>query len=609
MCGIGGAFAFGSDAQPPDRRIVMRLNDLQRHRGPDGAGIWSSEDDRLFLGHRRLAIIDTSSSGAQPMSDISGRWTISFNGEIYNYRLLRVELERLGRTFRTDSDTEVLINSIAQWGVGALNKLRGMFAFALWDAEQRELWLARDPYGIKPLYLSESQETIWFASQARPLALTAPVDRRREAAALVGFYLWGHVPEPYSWWAGVRMFPPGHVQRIRTGAAVSKPVAFARVEDAYANQAAAPLIVGELRTLLLESVRRHLVADVPVGIFLSGGIDSNVIAALAAELGSRLRTITVTFDEYVGTANDESPLAESAAKALGGEHVTVRIGRDEFEDVLEDFLSAMDQPTIDGLNTYLISRAAKMQGLKVVLSGLGGDELFGGYPSFRQIPLLLRWGRPISLCKPLGNVLAALIRATPLPGIPPKTASLLTHSGCVASAYLMRRCLHLENELEALLDESWLREGLARLSTIAAMNNTVAGLRAAGVPVHGQVAALESCWYLRNQLLRDTDWSSMAHGLEVRVPYVDATLIERLGPLIASNAPPNKRNLAACAPSLSPKIVNRAKTGFTTPLRTWTDSATGRSTRGLRGWATEVHRTFRTLAQPQTPSALPMAAA
>src|ERR1700683_220315 len=232
MCGIGGAFAFGSDAQPPDRRIVMRLNDLQRHRGPDGAGIWSSEDDRLFLGHRRLAIIDTSSSGAQPMSDVSGRWTISFNGEIYNYRLLRVELERLGRTFRTDSDTEVLINSIAQWGVGALNKLRGMFAFALWDAEQRELWLARDPYGIKPLYLSESQETIWFASQARPLALTAPVDMRREAAALVGFYLWGHVPEPYSWWAGVRMFPPGHVQRIRTGAAVSKPVAFARVEDA-----------------------------------------------------------------------------------------------------------------------------------------------------------------------------------------------------------------------------------------------------------------------------------------------------------------------------------------------------------------------------------------
>ena len=386
MCGVAGAFAFGPRAEPINRDIILRLNDLQRRRGPDGAGSWSSDDNRVVLGHRRLAIIDTGSSGAQPMSDATGRWVISFNGEIYNYRALRQELEHLGRVFRSNSDTEVLINAVAQWGEAALRKLRGMYAFALWDSLERELWLARDPYGIKPLYVAGNEGTIWFASQARPLALCAPVDTRRDAAALTGFYLWGHVPEPFSWWAGIRMFPAGHVQRIRAGQALTKPAAFARVQDSYLSRAAEPLAPGELRTLMLDSVRHHLVSDVPVGVFLSAGIDSNVIAALAAELGTELRTVTLAFEEYAGTPDDEAPLAEAAAKLLRSDHVTVRIGRREFEALLDDFLGCMDQPTIDGLNTYLISRAAAQQGLKVALSGLGGDELFGGYPSFRQIP-------------------------------------------------------------------------------------------------------------------------------------------------------------------------------------------------------------------------------
>ena len=386
MCGVAGAFAFGPGAEPINRDIILRLNDLQRRRGPDGAGLWSSDDNRVVLGHRRLAIIDTGSSGAQPMSDATGRWVISFNGEIYNYRALRQELERLGRVFHTNSDTEVLINAVAQWGEAALRKLRGMYAFALWDSLERELWLARDPYGIKPLYVAANEGTIWFASQARPLALCAPVDTRRDAAALTGFYLWGHVPEPFSWWAGVRMFPAGHVQRIRAGQALTNPVAFARVQDSYLSRAAKPLAPGELRALMLNSVRHHMVSDVPVGVFLSAGIDSNVIAALAAELGTELRTVTLAFEEYAGTPDDEAPLAEAAAKLLRSDHVTVRIGRREFEALLDDFLGCMDQPTIDGLNTYLISRAAAQQGLKVALSGLGGDELFGGYPSFRQIP-------------------------------------------------------------------------------------------------------------------------------------------------------------------------------------------------------------------------------
>ncbi len=608
MCGIAGAFAFGRSADPVVSALVSRLNDLQRRRGPDGVGLWTSSDARVVLGHRRLAIIDTGASGAQPMADATGRWVISFNGEIYNYRALRSELERLGCSFRTNSDTEVLINAVAQWGETGLGKLRGMYAFALWDALQQELWLARDPYGIKPLYVAESRGTLWFASQARPLASCAPIDTNREAAALTGFYLWGHVPEPFSWWAGIRMFPAGHVQRIRAGQVPAAPKAFACVQEAYLSRPAQPLAPGELRQLLLESVRDHMVSDVPVGVFLSAGIDSNVLAALAAELGTQLRTVTLAFDEYANTANDEAPLAEAAAKILQSDHVTVRIGRAEFEDLIDDFLECMDQPTIDGLNTYLVSRAAAKQGLKVALSGLGGDELFGGYPSFRQIPQLLTWGRRLSALRPLGPAFRALYRALPLPGVSRKTAELLSHSKDIASAYLLRRALHAEGELDALLDESWLNEGLERLSSVRTLTETVSTLRAVGATSHAQIAALESCWYMRNQLLRDTDWSSMAHGLEVRVPFVDMALLERVAPAIASPVPPSKQDLAACAEQLPSSMLARPKTGFSTPVREWIGDGKDSSARGLRGWASSVHRHFRMIARPSAPMALPLAA-
>jgi asparagine synthase (glutamine-hydrolysing) len=611
MCGIAGAFSFATQAVPIDQAIVARLNDLQRRRGPDGSGLWASPDKRVVLGHRRLAIIDTGASGAQPMWDPRGRWVITFNGEIYNYRALRAELEALGCVFRTASDTEVLINVVAQWGERGLRKLRGMYAFALWDAIEQELWLVRDPYGIKPLYVGERDGTLWFASSARALATAAPVGTARDAAALTGFYLWGTIPEPFSWWNGIRMLPAGHVQRIRADRAPEEPRAFARIQDAYVSRAPQPLGPSELRGLLLDCVRDHMVADVPVGIFLSAGIDSNVIAALAAELGSELRTVTLAFDEYAGTPQDEAPIAEAAAKILESNHVTVRISRAEFEQLVDDFLASMDQPTIDGLNTYLVSRAAAGQGLKVALSGLGGDELFGGYPSFSQIPKLLKWRQRVPLPKTLGRAVHAIVRTLAMPNTPPKAAGLLSHSGDIAHAYLLRRALRLEDNLDVLLDESWLKEGLERLSTVKTIAEAVAPLARAKASVHAQVAALESCWYMRNQLLRDSDWSSMAHSLEVRVPYVDMRLIERLGPAIASDTPPTKQALAACARKLPPEMVERPKTGFFTPVRDWVDNPSGghrRPSRGMRGWETSVHRLFRASLQPKPACSLPLAA-
>ena len=594
MCGIAGAFAFDHDRNAIDPAVVQRLNDLQRRRGPDGAGLWASDDNRVVLAHRRLAIIDTGEGGVQPMADVTGRWRITFNGEIYNYAALKAELEGLGHVFRTQSDTEVLIHAIAQWGEGALLKLRGMFAFALWDSRERELWLARDPYGIKPLYVAEAAGTLWFASQASALANCAPVSTKRDAAALTGYYLWGVVPEPFTWWEGIKMLPAGHLLRIKLGRPMLPAVPYARIEESYVRHAPAPLAAGALRSLLLDSVQHHFVADVPVGVFLSAGVDFSVIAALAAELGMRLQTVTLAFDEYAGTEHDEAPLAEATAKLLNSDHATVRIGREEFEQILDDFFACMDQPTIDGLNTYLVSRAAAGQGLKVALSGLGGDELFGGYSTFRHIPAILKWGRRIPVPRPLGRMIEAVVRKVGIPGVTPKAAGVLSHSRSMAEAYLLRRGLRLQGELDAMLDESWLTEGLERLAPVEKIRRTLAPLQAASP--HSQISALESCWYMRNQLLRDTDWSSMAHGLEVRVPFVDAMLLEQLAPAIASAAPPSKRDLAACARTLPPEMLSRPKTGFTTPVQAWIGGSVGLSARGSRQWASDVDRRFRAAA-------------
>jgi asparagine synthase (glutamine-hydrolysing) len=279
---------------------------------------------------------------------------------------------------------------------------------------------------------------------------------------------------------------------------------------------------------------------------------------------------------------------------LHSDHATVRIDREEFESVLDDFFDSMDQPSIDGLNSYLISRAVARQGLKVALSGLGGDELFGGYPSFQQIPMLLNWGRLIPSRTVVSRGLHRVLGAVPPALVPPKVAGLLAHSGDIAGAFILRRAFHLEDELSALLDESWLKQGLQRLATHHAIAQSLDDLSRKGVTAHAQISALESAWYMRNQLLRDADWASMAHSVEVRVPFVDVVVLERLAPLIASSAPPSKKELAACTgPSLHMDVA-QPKKGFTTPVRDWVSKGEGSSPVGLRGWAIEVHRRFRT---------------
>ncbi|MEM8598308.1 MAG: asparagine synthase (glutamine-hydrolyzing) [Bacteroidota bacterium] len=593
MCGIAAAFAYG-DSQV-DRAWLGLACDAMALRGPDGSGTWTAPDGRAGLGHRRLSIIDLSEAGAQPMPSHTGTQVISFNGEIYNYRQLRADLERRGHCFTSHSDTEVLLHLWAEHGESMVHDLRGMFAFALWDAERGGLFLARDPYGIKPLYWADDGTTFRAASQVKALLAAGAVDTAPDPAGHVGFFLWGHVPEPHTLYRGVQALPAGHTlwvdsegqRRERSFATIPDLLSEAERREIHLNGEARD----RLRQALLDTVRHHLIADVDVGVFLSSGRDSTALAALASEVGGQLRTVTLGFAEYRGTSNDEVPLAEQVAAHYGAQHDTVWIGRSDFKQESGRFLSAMDQPSTDGLNSYFVSRAAAEAGLKVAVSGLGGDELFGGYPSFTEIPKLVSLTRRVPLAAQLGPHLRAVSAPMLRRFTSPKYAGLLEYGTDYAGAYLLRRGMFMPWELPDILDPDLVREGWRTLETRARLQETARPIRTKRL----KVSALESVWYMRNQLLRDTDWASMAHSLEVRVPLVDIHLLRSVAPLLAARSDLGKHSLAeAPALPLPDAVLNRPKTGFTTPVRQWmlAEGLVSPRDRGLRGWAREVYARY-----------------
>jgi asparagine synthase (glutamine-hydrolysing) len=592
MCGINAILGYAEGAPPVDRAELLRVRDSMAARGPDDSGDWLCPSGRVGLGHRRLAVIDPSPAGHQPMALGPGRPVVTFNGEIYNFRELRAELVAQGRQLRTQSDTEVLLHLYDRDGAGMVAHLRGMYAFAIWDPARRGMLLARDPFGIKQLYYADDGRTLRLASTVKALRLGGGIDSAPSAAGHVGFFLWGHVPDPFTLYDGIRGLPAGSTLWV-DGCGVGAPETFFDIgqvlrEGADAGRGAAI----DLHGLMVDTVRHHFVSDVPVGVFLSAGIDSAAIAAFASELdGPPLRTLTLGFDEYAGSERDEAPLAETVAARFGTIHQTRRIRRDDFAASAEAMFAAMDQPTIDGTNVYFVAREAHAIGLKVALSGLGGDELFGGYPSFRQVPRMVGLFGPAAAMPWLGRGLrmvgAPLLRRF----TSPKYAGLLEYGGDYGSAYLLRRGLFMPWELPKLLDPELVREGWGALETRARLDRTVQGL----TTPRQKVAALELSWYMRNQLLRDADWAGMAHSLEIRVPFVDPMLLRGLAPALASSTPPGKGDLARAPRSPLPDaILNRPKTGFEVPVREWLLASrpemVGES--GFRGWAREVYRRY-----------------
>ena len=586
MCGLTAIFAYRDGAAPVERPELERISQAMLPRGPDGDGLWISPAGDLGLAHRRLAILDPSPAGQQPMSllDDHGdvRLSITYNGEIYNFRALRSELSGQGHHFETNSDTEVLLHLYDRHGAAMVEHLRGMYAFAIWDRDRRGIFLARDPFGIKPLYYADDGKTLRVASQVKALRAGGAIAHTVNPAGHVGFYLFGYVPEPQTFCKEIKALPagcrlwvdgngPGPVERHFT------------LEGGWESGANTVPLADALR----DSVHHHLVSDVPVGVFLSAGLDSATLAGLASEIqGTNLQTITLSFDEFKDSPLDEAPLAEKMAAAMGSRHRTVRVAGEAFRRDYKAVIQAMDQPSIDGVNTYFVAKAAADAGLKVALSGVGGDELFGGYNSFTDIPKLVNRVGWVPGAGTIGRAFRAVSGGLISRFMSPKYAGLLEYSSSYGAAYLLRRGLYMPWELPNIMDPDFVRAGWQALQPIIALDET----HAAQSTPHAKVSSLEMAWYLRSQLLRDADWAGMAHSLEIRTPLVDATLFRQIAGLGAT-----KRDMADCLRQPLPDaVLNRQKTGFFIPVREWLngDGTSSAGERGLRGWSRQVYGEF-----------------
>ncbi len=596
MCGVYALIDFGKKIGDQELDAAQRISTQLAPRGPDSSGQWVSPCGQVLLGHRRLAIIDLSPGGFQPMHEASGRFSIVFNGEIFNYRELREELKS-AFVFRTHSDTETVIAAWQRWGVDCLLRLRGMFAFVLWDRELREVHIARDPFGIKPIYIRQVGEQIWIASQVK--ALTGIADGLSEnIAAKAGFFLWGSVPDPLTPFNEIVALSAGHVMSWKFGKSITMNSRdWFQFSQTLSEAAESSLPVGvdvaaELREAMRDTVQVHREADVPVGVFLSAGRDSTTLAALSCELAGSaesIQTVTLAFKEFANTEDDESALAEMVARDLGTQHTTAQISRDDFSVALPKLFAAMDQPSYDGVNTYFVSKATREAGLKVALSGLGGDELFGGYPSFTQVPSLAE-AVPAWLRFP-GIVARQLLSGVSGSLGKPKWAGMLEYSGSYERAYQLRRGLFMPWELDQVMSKEQAIDALTTLATLPAL----AAIHQAGLHAQTKVSLLEAAWFMRNQLLRDSDWASMAHGLELRVPLVDVTLWKKVLPLrLLENNPANKSMMAMTPARVLPEVIrNRPKTGFSIPVSQWLLEADGginaqASANSLRPWAKRV---------------------
>ena len=586
MCGLIAGFSAASISGSAVRAAL----DAMHRRGPDAEGEWREEG--VYLGHRRLAILDLDARAAQPMFSACGRYAIVFNGEIYNFRVLRQELEARGVAFRTTSDTEVLLELFAAEGEAMLGKLHGMFALVIWDRMARRAFAARDPYGIKPLYVATVAGGVLLASQVKALMATGLVSRAPDPHGQAGFWMLGSVPEPHTWYRDIQAVAAGQCLWIEAGRVVTVR-RWQDIGDVWRTAAhVAPMPLDEVREqvrlALRESIARHLVADVPVGVFLSGGIDSGALAGLMAEAGARdLVGVTIAYDEFRGRHEDEAPVAAQIAAHYGIRHRVRRVGREEFLADLPRILAAMDQPSIDGINTWYASKAVAELGLKVVVSGVGGDELFLGYGSFRQLPRLVAyWSRLARIpgAMPLAR-LAAEMRARRSGNRRWRAAPQWAQT--LAGAWWLRRSVCSPEELCERMDAGMAAEALrdfAAENWVAAMAGPLAADRTLAL------AQIESMSYLRNQLLRDSDWASMDHSVELRTPLVDAWLLQHVQPCLSRfKAFPNKRLLAnAPRKPLPREIIERRKTGFAIPVERWLREAGLNDGPGWQGWMRQL---------------------
>lgn len=548
MCRIAGIVSTNA-GKGQSKALVNTMCNAMLHGGPDDAGIFEDENASLVLGHRRLSIIDLSKNGHQPMADSAKKAWIVFNGEIYNYPELKQELKKLGAQFISETDTEVIIQAYLYWGVAAFDKLRGMFAFVLYDTAGEEVFLVRDSGGIKPLYYSTINGGLAFASEIRAFK-AAGISPETDPRWPVWLLAYGHIPEPHTTLKDVSSLPKGHyLHRKKNGnytlhKFVADKPAFS-ITDKHAAQEG-------IYQNLQSAVKRQLIADAPLGVFLSGGIDSAIIALLANAQKPELKTISIFFDEK---SYDERLYQNTVAHHINGENFKHLVKKQDFEEYFPNILAAMDMPTTDGINSWFISKYAHDNGLKAVLSGVGADELYGGYPSFERI----KWIRYLRMLPK-----AMLAKASHIPANNYKRLAYLAHEHPAAD-YLFLRGLYTTADIAQILNMS---EG--QVNTIL--------FGSSPLPAIGKYDGLHASWfetnmYMQNQLLRDTDVMSMSHGLEVRVPFLDEDLgifTQQINPELRFAGDRPKKILIDSFKALLPEPVwNRPKMGFTFPLQQW----------------------------------------
>ncbi len=556
MCGIAGIWQF---KRPVDQQAIKKMAQKLEHRGPDNKGLFFSQDKRLALAHQRLAIIDLSEKANQPMSD--NGYTIVFNGEIYNFKEIKKELEKQGEIFFSQSDTEVVLKAYQKWQEKSLEKLRGMFAFAIWDEKRAEFFMARDRFGIKPFYFYQDKEKFIFASEIKAILASGLVKKEISFKAVEEFLRLGYIAEPDTIFENIFSLEAGFYLRLREETFQKEP--FFEIKDYFQKE---PLnipknqIISQLKDQLIGSIKVHLVSDVEVGVFLSGGIDSSSLVSLIKAIGKDdIRTVSVVFPEK---QYDERVFARKVADYYQTKHLEVELEPADIRKNIDDFFEAMDQPTVDGLNSYFVSTAAKKAGLKVVLSGLGADEIFGGYKSFSQVPNLYF----------LANILRIFPRALSghLSFLPKKEKILslleMKHFSFLKT-YLIYRSIFVDSQLKNLFSDNLKYEILGNFALEKFLTPRLNKIK----NYFNKVSFLELSFYMKDQLLKDADVFSMANSLELRVPFVDNNLVEFVAhlPQKYKAGQPAKRALILAVGDLPQEVYQRKKMGFTFPMDIW----------------------------------------
>ncbi len=560
MCGIAGIFNF--DGQPVPEQRIREMTCAMSHRGPDADGFYTSRE--IALGHRRLSILDLSTGANQPFADHSGRYMMVFNGEMYNFQEVKALLPEY--PFKTTGDTEVLIAAFAKWGPDCIRHFKGMFAFAVWDKEKKELTVMRDRLGVKPVYYFHNSNTFLFASEIRAILSTGLVPRKAEPAGIYEFLSYQSIGYPLTVIKDIFQLEAGSyltvsckkINKTQYWDITDRPVDF-DFENAGA-------VSSQIRDLMASSVERRLVSDVPVGAFLSGGIDSSVVVGLMAEVSTaRPNTFTISFEEK---AFDESPFAEMVAKKFNTIHTNIRLQPTVLLEELENALNALDSPSGDGINTFVVSKAIRQAGITVALSGVGGDELFAGYPLFRQY---LRLQQKAGLYSNTKLLRRAMATALSLSG---SNRSARIRQIIAAPAPSIENIYPVSRQIlsPALIGELTRLGKKSLQDTVLWQDLHLRKDRIDLFPLLSQVSVAEYLGYTQHTLLKDTDQMSMASSLEVREPFFDQDLVEfvlRIPDKLKFPRFPKSLLVEAVEPLLPPEIVHRPKQGFLLPWSVW----------------------------------------